>query len=393
MITRAVFPALLALGIAASAAAAPQEELQALRGRVQALQKKLAESEESKKEAADALRASERAISATQRKVFELSRQQQEIRAALERLRASSTQAQNNLTIEQERFSRQLYQRYLAGSPETLRLLLAGTDPHLAARRMDYYRYVARAEGETIKELRHTLVRLDELARQTEEKNRALARIEADLKDQQQRLEGERKERQAVYARISQDIGKQRKEIATLKRDETRLARLVEQLGRMLARPKPPAPGPGKGPRNERLPEANLSGTPFGQLKGKLSLPVRGELANRYGSPRIDGGPLWKGLLILAKTGDTVKAIASGRVVFADWLRGFGNLLILDHGGDYMSLYGNNDAIYRNVGDPVSAGDAIASVGSSGGLSESGLYFELRHQGKPFDPLGWVQLK
>ena len=110
-------------------------------------------------------------------------------------------------------------------------------------------------------------------------------------------------------------------------------------------------------------------------------------------SRRAEGGPSWKGLFIAAKDGQEVRSIAPGRVVFADWLRGFGNLLIVDHGGGYMSLYGNNDSLYRQVGDMVKAGDPIAAVGATGGNPQTGLYFELRFQGKPFDPLSWVTLK
>jgi septal ring factor EnvC (AmiA/AmiB activator) len=147
---------------------------------------------------------------------------------------------------------------------------------------------------------------------------------------------------------------------------------------------------PGARLRSERLPDASNSGTPFQGLKGKINFPVRGELSNRFGSPRSDSGVLWKGLFILAKAGQEVKAVAAGRVVFSDWLRGFGNLLIVDHGDGYMSLYGNNETLYAQVGTAVTGGDTIAAVGNSGGNSESGLYFELRHQGKPFDPLAWI---
>jgi septal ring factor EnvC (AmiA/AmiB activator) len=131
----------------------------------------------------------------------------------------------------------------------------------------------------------------------------------------------------------------------------------------------------------------------FRDLKGRLKLPVIGELANRYGSPRADSGLSWKGLFIAAKPGQEVRAIAAARVVFADWLRGFGNLMILDHGGGYLSLYGNNDALYRQVGDMVKMGDPIAAVGATGGNPETGLYFELRFQGKPLDPSAWVSMK
>jgi septal ring factor EnvC (AmiA/AmiB activator) len=125
-----------------------------------------------------------------------------------------------------------------------------------------------------------------------------------------------------------------------------------------------------------------------------MTLPVTGELAARFGSPRrVEGGgtaPTWKGLFIHAPLGAEVRSVAAGQVVFADWLRGFGNLMVIDHGEGYLSVYGNNESLLRNVGDTVAVGDSIASVGNTGGNEQTGLYFELRFQGRPFDPLKWV---
>ena len=130
-------------------------------------------------------------------------------------------------------------------------------------------------------------------------------------------------------------------------------------------------------------------GSGFVALKGKLGLPVHGQVSNRFGQAREDTGVSWKGLFIKAAEGSEVKSIAGGMVVFADWLRGFGNMLIIDHGGGYMSLYGNNQALLKHVGDAVKRGDVIASVGNSGGNETSGLYYELRRQSRPFDPMSW----
>jgi septal ring factor EnvC (AmiA/AmiB activator) len=152
-------------------------------------------------------------------------------------------------------------------------------------------------------------------------------------------------------------------------------------------------PGEKSVARNETLPSNAFDGGDFAALRGKLNLPVRGDVTNRFGATREDTGVSWKGLFIKSAEGSDVKSVASGRVVFADWLRGFGNLLIIDHGDGYMSLYGNNQAILKKVGDTVKGGDTVASVGNSGGNETSGLYFELRYQSKPFDPLSWSVVK
>jgi septal ring factor EnvC (AmiA/AmiB activator) len=137
---------------------------------------------------------------------------------------------------------------------------------------------------------------------------------------------------------------------------------------------------------------ATPTGVRFSQLRGQLRFPVRGELVGRFGAPRGDGGTTWKGVFIRAGSGDQVRAVAGGEVVFSDWLRGYGNLIIVDHGGDYLTIYGNNDSLLKEVGDNVGGGDPIASVGAAGIGNESGLYFEIRHQGQPLNPLQWMRL-
>ena len=382
---------LLAAGAGAAAAApasnAQKEELKQLRGRIDALQKRLAATEETKGETVDALRESERAISDTNRTLRELAGRQREIDAQLAELQNQSQRASAEIESQQQQLARLLYQQYIGAKPDVIKLLLNREDPNQIARELHYLTHLSRARAELIRDLRANLGRLTDLTRATRQQSAELAAIHAEQETQRKRLEVERRARQGVLVKVSRQIEKQRREISTLKRDENRLARLVEQLSRMLARSRP------ERLRNERLPDAAGDDSPFAQLKGRLNLPVRGELRNRFGSPREDSGLSWKGLFIVAPAGQDVKAIAAGRVVFADWLRGFGNLLIIDHGDGYMSLYGNNESLYKQVGEASHGGETVAAVGNSGGNTNSGLYFEIRYQGKAFDPLGWVNLR
>ena len=391
MTARAVATLLLLLASPAAepaGAGASEKELRELRSRIEALQKGLADAEESKNEAADALRESEREISEANRALRELGLQSREINRQIAALGAESRQREEALKAQQALLADLLYRQYLGGQLEPLKLLLNREDPNEIARRLHYFSYVSRARARLIADTRASLAQLRQLSREAGEKATELAAITAENKAQRARLEREKRARNQLLTRISRDIQRQRREIGTLKRDETRLTRLVESLARLVARSKP-------APRlkNERVPQASAGDSPFLELKGRLNLPVRGELANRFGSPRSDGGVLWKGLFILARAGEEVRAVADGRVVFADWLRGFGNLLIVDHGDAYMSLYGNNEALYKRVGDPIRGGEPVAAVGASGGNADSGLYFELRHQGRPLDPLDWVNMK
>lgn len=368
--------------------AAPKEELKQLRSRIEGLQKELAESEESKSEAADALQESERAISDANRKLYELSRKQRDVNTQLTSLQAQSARAQTGIRNQQALLEKLLYQLYLGQQPDYLVLILNGQDPNQIARQLYYYSYISRARTDFITKLRDNLNELDTLTSEARKKGDELKEIQLEQAGEKRVLEREKHTHQQVLASISKQISQQRREIGTLQNNERRLTRLVEKLAKILYEKKPP-------PRlsNNQLPDSSLDANPFQQLKGRLNLPIKGELINRFGSPRADSGLTWKGLFILSPSGQDVKAIAAGQVVYADWLRGFGNLIIVDHGAGYMSLYGNNETLYKQVGDYVHAGDTIAAVGNSGGNAESGLYFEMRHQGKPFDPLTWVTVK
>lgn len=385
---------LLGAGAAAAAASATRakEDLRELRGKIDALQKRLADAEESKTEAADALKESERAISDATRNLHELGQQSREANQRLAGLRAASQENEITIRAQQSLLAKLLYQHYLGGQSEPFKLLLNRENPNQIARQMHYFGYISRARTDLIEGLRSRLARLKDLAQEVEQQVTELAAIAAEQTIQKRRLEQEKRARGQVLTKISRDIQKQKREIGTLKRDENRLTRLIEQLGKIISRT-PPRTAPAPRLKNERLPDGTGDGAPFQALKGKLSLPVRGELGNRFGSPRSDSGLMWKGLFIASKAGEEVRAIAAGRVVFADWLRGFGNLLIIDHGDSYMSLYGNNETLYKRVGDTLRGGETIATVGNTGGNADSGLYFEVRFQGKAFDPLTWVNVK
>jgi septal ring factor EnvC (AmiA/AmiB activator) len=389
--------ALAALLVPAVAWAAPADELKALRGRIETLRKQLSQSEESRSEAADALRESERAISDTNRRLFELAGQHKGVRAELSRLDAQRRELEQHVERQRTLLARQLYQRYLAGQPEPLQLMLDRRDPADLARQMHYLGYVYRARARAIDDLRQDMARLQALAQERQARSRELSGLQAEQVQERRQLEMQKRERADVLAKISDEVHQQRRQIDRLKADEQRLTRLVEQLAKALAAKRAARAAKKKHDRkaaalrNEAVPQAGAAGT-FRQLRGRMRLPVAGELANRFGSPRADGGVSWKGLFIRAQPGQEVRAVAPGRVVFADWLRGFGNLVIVDHDAGYMSLYANNEAVYRQVGDNVQTGDPIASVGSTGGSPETGLYFELRYLGKPFDPLSWVSL-
>ena len=388
MVGPRLYAALLAALLArpaAAPAAGPAEELKELRGRIDRLQKQLGETQASRTRAVDALRESEQAISEANRRLFELAREQSQTRVSLEQIKAEKARLAVSVEQQQRELGEALYRQYLQGRPAPLAVLLERQDPNQLSRRMHYLTYIYRSRAEQIERLREDIARLDALSQETEHKDRVLEELKAEQQAQRRRLEREKAERREVLAKMSQAIQQQRREIGNLRRDQEQLRKLVERLEREAAQRRAAQK------KKDTREEAGGDSTAFGRLKGRLRMPVRGELTHRFGAPRQETGLTWNGLFISARAGSEVSAIAPGRVVFADWLRGFGNLLILDHGEGYMSLYGNNETLLRRVGDDVDGGAAVAAVGASGGNPETGLYFEIRFRGRPVDPLSWVK--
>lgn len=365
--------------------ASQQDELENLRQRISALQQDFEKTNESKSEAADALRESERTISTSNRKLNELAQQQNAASNTLAQLQKQSRQLEADMQNEQALLSKLLYQQYLGGKQEYLKLLLNNRDPNQVTRELHYYDYIARSRAVWLKTLRANLLKLQAVTALARDKSQEIAALQNEERAQRHSLEKDKRARLQTLDKIAKQLKQQRREMGRLQRNENRLSQLVDRLAKMLAQPK------GKNlPRNEKLPDSAFDGKPFASLKGKLALPVKGDVTNRFGGTRPDSTVLWKGLFLRATASQSVKSVAAGRVVFADWLRGFGNLLIVDHGNGYMSLYGNNESLFKQVGDTLRGGDTIASVGNSGGNEESGLYFELRHEGNPLDPMKWV---
>ncbi len=370
------------------ASANQQEDLENLRERISKMQSEIAKTSESKTEAADALRASEKAISDSSRKIAELTARQHEADSKLHDLQSQQRQLNDRISRQQAMLSELLYQQYIGGKHEYLKLLLDNQDPDKAARDLQYFSYIARSRANLLADMRDNLDQLGKISEQAKAQSEALAALRSEQAAQKTKLEQDQRDRQQVLGRISKQLSQQHHEITRLQHDENRLSKIVSKIAEILSKPKHKSVL-----RNETLPDNRFDGKPFEQLMGKLALPVKGVISNKFGTARPDSTVLWKGLFIKAHTGQPVKAIAAGQVVFADWLRGFGNIIIVDHGNAYMSLYGNNETLYKQVGDRIQGGETIAAVGSSGGNSDSGLYFELRHESHPLDPMKWLAKK
>jgi septal ring factor EnvC (AmiA/AmiB activator) len=380
--------------MAAAAPDARQQELQSIQQRIERLKEELEQSTEDRSEAADSLKHSERRISEVKRGLRDLRQRQDVLVGELSRLGDQARDTEAEARGQQARLAELLRQRYRQGGDDTARLILGGKNPAEIRRRVAYFAYIGSARTQLIEHYQGTLDRLVALRRDTEARKRDLTMVEREREAQKTALEREKQARQTMLDKLSARIHEQRREIGSLQRDEKRLTDLVEKLRNLAEARKSKKVVPAKpGEKVKNVADASLAGIDFAKMRGRLAFPVAGEITARFGQNRPGGGPVWKGLFIRAKAGQDVRAVATGEVVFAEWLRGFGNLLILDHGGGYLSLYSNNESLYKQAGTRVKAGDAVASVGNTGGQEESGLYFELRHLGKPFDPMTWVSAR
>jgi septal ring factor EnvC (AmiA/AmiB activator) len=373
-----------------------QGEQRELRARLAQLKKRLAEAEAAHSEASDALAASETAISAANRRLRELAQARRQVEEQIEGLQQRERSTRSRQGGHEVAVARMIRNRLSLDSRRPWQEMLDGTAPGGAARDRVYVDRVIHEELRQIGNLRQHREELVELESQSRDRRAELASIATEERASRTQLLNQQAVRKTTLARLSRDIATQRRSVAGLEHDEARLGSLIDQISKVLAEQARRHPSPS--PSTPGEPHGSSPGlAAFSALRGRLELHVDGQLGARFGAPRRDedgqpqaGAPTWKGLFIRAAAGSEVRAIAAGRVVFADWLRGFGNLMILDHGNGLLSVYGNNEALLRGIGDQVQAREVIAEVGSTGGSQDSGLYFELRYQGKPFDPLAWV---
>ena len=289
---------------------------------------------------------------------------------------SSLTEKQKELlTVKSEQqyyIEQQIRAAYKIGSQEYLKVLLNQEDPNEIARMLTYYDYFNQARSRQIESYNLTLLDLDRVTQELAEETVVLESQRRALGAQQKSLTSVQKEKQMTLKALISQISTTGSALLKLEQDRGRLEQLLDKLEESLANL-----------------DAPRSAQPFAGMQGKLLLPVEGRISHRFGNQRNQGKLRWHGIFINAAEGESVYAVHYGRVVFSDWLRGFGLLMIISHGEGYMSLYGHNQALFRETGDWVSAGEVIAAVGDSGGQDKTGLYFEIRIDGKPNNPQNW----
>lgn len=361
----------LSLPQAAQDPVATEKQLQTLKEQISRLQRQVGKRQEDLKSAQSELRRFDREIGAV---TAELDRLQQEL-AQLEQHRGGLGDDESRLLSalqeREERIRLLLQEQYRLGRQPGIQLILSQRDPQQFTRMLRYYDSVSEGLARQLEQFSQKLAELEQTRSEISRTDGELIKTRDELLQKREKLKQARAGQAKVLARLQRSQQQDQSKLGQLRKDQKQLESVLAEIRRSLEK--------------ARLQADDLK---FSQRKGKLDWPVKGSIRRAFGS-QVDNVS-YKGVLISTRAGTRVRAVHHGRVVFADWLRGYGLVLILDHGGGYLSLYGHNDSLLREPGEWVGTGEAVALAGSSGGNGETGLYFAIRHQGRSVDPVSWL---
>ncbi|WP_445367667.1 murein hydrolase activator EnvC family protein [Methylomonas sp. BW4-1] len=321
---------------------------------------------------------------------------------ALQEVRNKSVATQKDMRSQEKELEGLIKSVYaMGGDKEGLKVILNQRNPALSSRMLVYYDYISKARLQKLQAMAEDFKVLRQLEAQKDTETQLL-QVSLDKKQQEtEAMQTLKKQREALLADIQQDYASKSALLAGLMRDEKKLQALVASLQktddnepavapeRVLDKHEKPVEQPEPPKKSEVNPVREPTGLSFSELQGKLPWPVQGAITDRFGSRRYE--TTWDGVVISAREGADIHAVNAGRVVYADWLRGYGLMIIVDHGKGYMSLYAFNQSLHKSVGEHVRAGETLASVGRSGGRADAALYFGIRKQGRPIDPEQWCR--
>ena len=351
-----------------------KKQIEALEADIQQFQRLLEETQSARSALEKALQGSELEISTTLQRIDEIESELKEGQETVESLQEDQVMLNHRKQAQQAQIKAQIRSAWQLGQQSQIKLVLNQDDPHQVTRLLKFHEYVTRARADNVGRFRATLKQLGSITQQINRENAVLRDRRDQLVQQRETLREAEVERKNTLARLNAEIKRAGADITKRRQDREQLEQLLERItaGRVYI--------PGS---SDEL--------PFAARKGTLAWPIEGRIRHSFGNARSDGKLRWDGTLIAAPQGTPVKSVHYGRVVFSDWLRGFGLLMIINHGDGYMSLYGHNSVLYRETGDWVVTGEVIATVGDTGGQAEPGLYFEIRNGGKPANPKQWCQ--
>ncbi|MCZ6879609.1 MAG: peptidoglycan DD-metalloendopeptidase family protein [Gammaproteobacteria bacterium] len=347
-------------------------ELAELREAIDALNRTLQADRDKKDQAQAGLRGAELEVAAARNLLRKTSLEVAASRARQISLAAEQNEQKKALAHHRNELGRQLRSAYISGRQERIRLLLNQENPAALGRVMTYYGYLTEQRTALLKIVEQGLARLRQLDRRAEEETGRLVGLERKRQKELARLVTARQDRAEIVDGLERQISSSGRQLASMQIQEQELQHLMNSLQRALV----------EFPMVVR--------DPFAGKKGSLGWPLKGRLINDFGQPRAGGRLRWQGIMLGAVRGTEVRAVYHGRIAYADWLPGMGLLMVIEHGDGFLSLYGHNEALYREVGDWVEAGETIGIVGDSGGKLLSALYFEIRRGVTPLNPHQWL---
>ncbi|MEQ6291647.1 murein hydrolase activator EnvC family protein [Vogesella sp. GCM10023246] len=409
--------------------AAPQRDLQAVRKEITTLQQDIAKKEVVRQQAASAIAESEEALQETHQALSALEQKKGSSSNQLEQYQQELQAIRFKVAETRQRVGKLLQGSYKRGQHDAMALMFNQADPNQAGRDLTYYTHISRAQQHLIEKLHEQEIQLAAVAERLEDELVRLGRLSADKVREKRQLQAAKNQHLAQATQLDASIKAQQNKLLQLKEDEKQLSNLIarinadierrrqdamrkaaerkkarEEANRLAAEKrrqqvaeakkqgKAPPPEPKSLPPVESVDEVvdgSAAGKAFRSLQGRLKLPVSGDIAGRFGARRGEGNS-WKGIYIRTAPGTPVRAVADGTVVYADWLRGFGNAMIVDHGGGYLTVYTGFGTMVRGNGAPIRGGDVLGTSGSMES-GETGLYFELRYLGRPINPLSWAR--
>ena len=356
---------------------AKQQQLQTLLKKIDKLKQAINVKEDSKSKYIKQLKSIEANVAQVNLKIRQTGKQIKNRKSRLKKLRATRLDHQRKLSRENEYLAEQVYAAFTLGRQEKVKLLFSQQAPDALQRNLVYYEYFSNARVELINGVQSSIDKIIETENLIRQAQDALQQDQQALAEQKQGLKRDLAKRKTIIASLDSQLKKQGGSLSRLQDEATQLQNLINSIQEIFA----------------EAPESKISQQAFAGLKGKLAWPVEGKVKRLFGRHKPSSDLRWQGVRIEAQSGRHIKAVSHGRVAFADWLRGLGNLIIIDHGNSYLSLYGHNESLFKSAGEWVDAGEIISSMGSSGGQSTPGLYFEIRKKGKPQNPTSWCKAK
>jgi septal ring factor EnvC (AmiA/AmiB activator) len=375
IVITAVGYCLFALSVYASEKTQKQAELEALQTKIGNLKSAIDVKESSKSQYTSQLKDIERDFANISRKIRTSEKEINSKAVEMKKLKRSRNKHQQQLVHENDILAKQVYAAFTLGEQEKLKLLFSPGNPGELQRNLVYYQYFSEARADLIETVKTNIDAILETEVGINNTKLELENRHQLLRNQKTQLDQDKSKRHQIISSLDQQLKKQGGDLNRLEDEASQLQKLISSIAEILV----------------ETPEPKLDTTAFAKLRGQLAWPVDGKVKKLFGHQKPLSNLRWQGIMIYAPAGNHVRAVSHGRVAFADWLRGLGYLIIIDHGNSYLSLYGHNESVFKMAGDWVESGDIIGSIGSSGGQQKPGLYFEIRKQGKPQNPTRWCK--